>query len=153
MSTPSPTASIPGGSVSCAGSSNACVSPAADQPAARGLYLGAYGWLEEVRPKPRPDIMPPSCPSALAEAFKDGPPLEVDPTNGGHLHAPSLNQAVTAAILRAGEIANRTPGAPGAFSINLSSERVRKAIALLEGVRTGQRSGALLGYRFERDAA
>ena len=50
----------------------------------------------------------------------------VDPTNGGHLHAPSLNQAVTAAVLRAGELANRTGDAPGAFSINLSSERVRR---------------------------
>jgi hypothetical protein len=121
----------------------------ADQPAVRGLYLGAYGWLEDVRPKPRP-VTAPELPAALAEAFKDGPPLQLDPTNGGHLHAPSLNQAVTAAILRAGELANRTPGAPTAFSINLSSERVRKAIALLEGVRTGQNLGALLGYRLER---
>jgi hypothetical protein len=122
---------------------------AAGQGAVRGLYLGAYGWLEDVRPKPRP-VTAPELPPALAEAFKEGPPLQLDPTNGGHLHAPSLNQAVTAAILRAGELANRTPGSPTAFSINLSSERVRKAIALLEGVRTGQSLGALLGYRLER---
>jgi hypothetical protein len=121
---------------------------AADQ-VRRGLYLGAYGWLENVRPKRQP-LSTPHLSDELAEAFKEGPPLQLDPTNGGHLHAPSLNQAVTAAILRAGELANRTPGSPTAFSINLSSERVRKAIALLEGVRSGQKLGALLGYRFER---
>ena len=122
---------------------------AADQQAKQGLYLGAYGWLENVRPKPKPTIAP-DLPPDLAEAFKEGPPLVVDPTSGGHLHAPSLNQAVTAAMLRAGEISNRTPGAPSAFSINLASERVRRAMSLLDGVRSGQTVGALLGYRFER---
>ncbi len=121
----------------------------AEQPAKQGLYLGSYGWLEDVRPKPR-DMTAPELPPDLAEDFKEGPPLQVDPTNGGHLHAPSLNQAVTAAILRAGEISNRTPGSPTAFSINLASERARRALSLLDGVRTGQTLGALLGYRFER---
>lgn len=121
----------------------------ANEAAHKGLYLGDYGYLEDVRPNPRP-ITAPQLPDLLAEAFKAGPPLQLDPTNAGHLHAPSLNQAVTAAILRAGEIANRAPGALNAFSINLSSERVRKAVALLEGVRSGQKLGALLGYRFER---
>jgi hypothetical protein len=121
----------------------------ADQQAKQGLYLGCYGWLEEVRPKPRPTTAP-DLPPDLAEDFKEGPPLEVDPTNGGHLHAPSLNQAVTAAMLRAGEISNRTSGSPSAFSINLASERVRRAMSLLDGVRTGQTVGALLGYLFER---
>jgi hypothetical protein len=121
----------------------------ADQQAKQGLYLGAYGWLENVKPKPKPTAAP-DLPPDLAEAFKDGPPLQLDSTNGGHLHAPSLNQAVTAAMLRAGEISNRTPGSPSAFSINLASERVRRAMSLLDGVRTGQTVGALLGYRFER---
>jgi hypothetical protein len=119
------------------------------QPKGGGLYLGAYGWLEQVRPKPKP-VTAPDLPPVLAEAFKEGPPLQLDRTNGGHLHAPSMNQAVSAAILRAGELANRLSSAPNAYSINLASERVRKAAALLEGVRTGQNLGALLGYRFER---
>ena len=115
----------------------------------QGLYLGAYGYLEDVRPKAVP-VQPATLPDDLAAAFAEGPQLVLDPTNGGHLHAPSLNQAVTAAILRAGELANRTPGAPHAFSINLASERVRQAVGLLDGVRNGQSLGALLGYRFER---
>ncbi|HKB48480.1 MAG TPA: hypothetical protein VKC57_12335, partial [Ktedonobacterales bacterium] len=36
------------------------------------------------------------------------------------------------------------------MSVNLSSDRVRLALATLEGIRNGQRLGALLGYRFER---
>lgn len=119
------------------------------QGAKQGLYLGAYGWLENVRPKANTSTAP-DLPPDLAEAFKEGPPLQIDPSNGGHLHAPSLNQAVTAAMLRAGELANRAPGKPGAFSVNLASQRVRQAMALLDGVRAGQGVGALLGYRFER---
>lgn len=117
--------------------------------ARQGLYLGAYGIVEDLRPKPAP-LPGPELPEPLATAFKDGPPLVIDPTNGGHLHAPSLNQAVTAAILRAGSLENRVPGSPDAFSINLSSERVRRGLDLLEGIRSGQSVGALLGYSFER---
>jgi hypothetical protein len=114
----------------------------------QGVYLGAYGLVENLRPKPL--LSAPTLPADLAQAFAEGPPLVHDPTNGGHLHAPSLNQAVTAAILRAGEMANRVPGSTSAFSINLSSARVRSAMALLDGIRSGQNLGALLGYTFER---
>ena len=41
-------------------------------------------------------------------------------------------------------------GTTGPFAIDLSSRRVRDAVALLDGVRQGQSLGALLGYRFER---
>ena len=39
---------------------------------------------------------------------------------------------------------------PDRFGVNLSSERVRTALSLLEGIRNGQELGALLGYEFER---
>lgn len=38
----------------------------------------------------------------------------------------------------------------GAFAVDLSSDRVRRALRILDGVRQGQTLGALLGYRFER---
>lgn len=114
-----------------------------------GMYLGAYGYLEDVHPK-HVALTEADLSDELAEAFKDQQPLQIDPTNGGHLHAPSLNQAVTSAVLRAGSMANRTSADPKAFSINLASARVRTALTLLEGVRSGQNVGALLGYQFER---
>ncbi|MBK6715373.1 MAG: hypothetical protein IPG57_09830 [Burkholderiales bacterium] len=41
-------------------------------------------------------------------------------------------------------------GHGSAFAIDLSSARVREALKLLEGLRSGQPLGALLGYRIER---
>jgi hypothetical protein len=90
-----------------------------------GLLLGGYGWVEHLTP--RNDT-----------AHSDG-----------FIHAPSLQQAVTAGILRSGYLSH-TGGGRNPFAINLSSERVRAARDILEGVRNGQTLGAVAGYRFER---
>jgi hypothetical protein len=119
------------------------------QPHREGVYLGAYAWLEDVRPENKV-LTPVRLEGELAEVFKDGTPLLRDSTNGGFVLAPSLNHAVTAAVLRNGYLANATPDAPGALAVNLSSERVRLALGMLEGMRGGQSLGALLGYRLER---
>ena len=67
-----------------------------------------------------------------------------DPASGGFVAAPSLDHAATAAVLRAGYLSTADASTPGALAIDLSSERVRQAQVLLEGVRTGQSLGALL---------
>ena len=116
-----------------------------------GSYLGAYGWLEDLRPKTGA-LEPVDLPADLAADF-DRPgeaPLVRDPANGGFIHAPSLDHATTAAILRSGYLANATPGGLGPLAINLSSRRVRTALNLLDGIRSGQSLGSLLGYRLER---
>jgi hypothetical protein len=115
----------------------------------QGIHLGAYGWLHDVRPEPR-KLERVQLPDELAPAFKAGPTLVRDSTNGGFVHAPSLNHAATAAILRSGFLANATPAHPDTMALNLSSERMRLAKGLLEGLRNGQTLGSLLGYRFER---
>jgi predicted nucleic acid-binding Zn-ribbon protein len=91
----------------------------------RGAYLGGYGVLEDVRPS------------------------SVAPLSNGYIHAPSLGQAATAAVLRSGYLAHRREQ-ESPLAIDLSSRRVRLALGLLDGVRAGQPLGALLGYRFER---
>ncbi len=119
--------------------------------AAQGLYLGAYGWLEDVRPEFK-TLTEVELPPELEEIFKrpgDVPPA-VDNRNAGFVHAPSLNHAVTAAVLRNGYLSNATPQNPGSLAINLSSERVRMALQIVEGMKSGQSLGALLGYQFER---
>src|SRR5205823_1009144 len=58
--------------------------------------------------------------------------------------------ATSAAILRAGYLANADPGAPDTLAVNLSSARVRAALELIDGIRSGQPLGALLGYRLQR---
>jgi len=117
----------------------------------KGIYLGAYGWLEEVRPENKV-LTPVTLNPTLDKIFnKPGqPPLERDDTNAGYIHAPSLNHAVTAAVLRNGYISNAAPANPKTLAVNLSSARVRRALAILEGVRGGQSLSALLGYQFER---
>ena len=87
----------------------------------------------------------------LAEIFDDPKhPLMTDNTNGGYIHAPSTNHAVTAAVLRNGYLANASESNPGSLAVNLSSERVRKALSIIEGMRSGQSLAALLGYQLER---
>lgn len=114
-----------------------------------GSYLGAYGWLEDVRPASA-HLEPVQLPPDLAKIFADTTPLMRDPANGGYIHAPSLQQAKTAAVLRSGHLANATQTNPQTMNVNLSSDRVRLALSFLEGIRNGQSLGALLGYRFER---
>lgn len=92
-----------------------------------GLHVGAYGFVED-----------------LSQTDEDDP-FE-------YIHAPSLDQAKTAAVLRSGYNANeRTEeDVENPLEVDLSPERVRDAKWLMEGVRRGQSLGELLGYRFER---
>jgi hypothetical protein len=71
---------------------------------------------------------------ALAEVFArpNDPPLVHDPQNAGYIHAPSLDHAATAAILKNAYAVNATPTQPDAFAVNLSSNRVRHALEILE---------------------
>jgi hypothetical protein len=95
----------------------------ADQPT--GVYLGAYGWLEGIRPRQTSDV-------------------------GGFIHAPSLNHASAAAILRSAYDTHFDSAARERMSVDLSSARTRRALRYLEGMRQGQELAALLGFRFER---
>lgn len=90
-----------------------------------GIVLGAYGWVEDVRPEPQRN------PSA------------------GYVHAPSLAHATTAAVLRSAYLTHQD-GARRPMEIDLSSDRVRLGLHILDGIREGQPLGALLGYRLER---
>lgn len=115
-----------------------------------GVYLGAYGYLENVRPggagllrveAPVPgDVVPEG---AISELYRQE-------GNGGFVHTPSLNHATAAALLRNGYLTHATPDDPDALSVNLSSGRVRRAKSLLEGIQNGQSLETQLGVQFER---
>jgi hypothetical protein len=89
-----------------------------------GIVLGGYGWLEDVRPQ-----------AAMASA--------------GYIHAPSLAHSTTAAVLRSAYLTHQG-ASPSPLQIDLSSDRVRLGLHLVDGLREGQPLGALLGYRLER---
>ena len=108
-----------------------------------GVLIGGYGWV--MNPKQ-------AAPQAPVPPIPDEPgPIFESATNPGFVHTPSLTQAATAALLRSGHLSHAGNGNPDdLFAIDLSSERVRLASWLLDGVRQGQPLGSLLGYRFER---
>lgn len=115
-----------------------------DGPA--GQYIGAYGWVENLKPIPSTLIRP----VTTLPAGEPGP-LQALATDSGFIHAPSMSHAATAALLRNSHLGpTGVPAADGPFAIDLTSRRVREAARLLDGVRQGQPLGALLGYRLER---
>lgn len=126
-----------------------------EEGSAKGIYLGAYGWLEDVRSENKV-LTPVQLEPELNEIFNKTAttPLLKDSSNEGYIHAPSLNHAVTAAVLRNGYLSNNTTPnldpTKQPLAVNLSSERVRLALSVLEGIRNGQSLGALLGYQLER---
>jgi hypothetical protein len=114
----------------------------ASQP--QGVYIGGYGWVENLRPETtaRTEVTPPPGEAA---------PLFAHVNDTGFIHAPSMTHASTAALLRNAQLgSDGVAESNGAFAIDLSSRRVREASWLLDGVRQGQPLAALLGYRLER---
>jgi hypothetical protein len=114
-----------------------------------GLFLGAYGYLRAVRAAPaaRQGVPDDKLPIALRQKTEN---LFEQVGNGGYVHAPSLNHATAAAVLRNGYLTHATPDKPEALAVNLSSDRVRCARYLLDGIRNGQSLETLLGIQFER---
>lgn len=114
-----------------------------------GSYLGAYGYLENVRPETsRRTLLPDdTLPVPLQEHTNN---LYAESGNGGYVHTSSLNHATAAAILRNGYLTHASSGDSQQLAVNLSSERVRRANYLVDGIRNGQTLEVLLGYQFER---
>jgi hypothetical protein len=113
---------------------------------AAGQYVGAYGWVENLKPLPRPAEIP-----AASLPVGEATPVYGLAKDSGFIHAPSMTHASTAALLRNAHLGpSGTPQPGDPFAIDLSSRRAREASRLLDGVRQGQPLGALLGYRLER---
>ncbi len=91
-----------------------------------GLRLGAYGWLVDVTPTPP----------------------ELRKADAGWVLTPSLQHAATTAVLHSGWAAHSDPEA---FAVDLTSRRVRRAMATLAAIRDGRSLEELLGYQLERE--
>lgn len=107
-----------------------------------GLQVGGYGWVLDLKPDTQQVVVAtPDGETGPVFAMRDDP---------GFIHAPSVMQAQTAALLRNAHLSHARGDAQDLFAVDLSSRRVRLATMLLDGVRQGQPLGALLGYLFER---
>jgi hypothetical protein len=125
-----------------------------------GVHIGAFGWVEQVvAATPAPPVsgteligvqtMDRLRAQRIQGSATSSIPLQPAADNGGFIFAPSFEQARAAAILRNGYMTHKGTADEGLLSIDISSERVRKALYLLDGVRQGQDLSALLGYLFE----
>ena len=116
---------------------------------ASGVFLGAYGYVQNLRPaKKQPVVDTNKLKDFNLPAMK---PVYHDAENQGFIHAPSINQAITAAVLRSAYQASKLQEAVhNRLAVNISSSRVRMALDLIEGIRNGQEMGAILGFKFER---
>lgn len=113
-----------------------------------GLFLGAYAWVENLRPGGiRKEV------TNLPDGFtSQDDTVYTDEDNEGYIHAPSINHAISAAILRSGYLANDDAEGDltNRMAVNLSSARVRKALQLINGLRNGLDLASILGYQFEK---
>jgi hypothetical protein len=110
---------------------------------AGGSQLGAWGVVRGLDRRTLTAVQ-------TTNAIPDG--TQIDPAGGGFVLAPSIRHAMTSGVLRAAWRAHGgAAGAPLApFALGLDSASVRRALALADGMRSGQQLGALLGYQLER---
>ena len=91
------------------------------------VSVGAYGWVFNLKED------------------------KSEPASDEFIIAPSVNQAITGAVLRS-SFNRSAEGATQDYSlnVNLSSSRVRQALRIIDGVRNGLSVGAVLGSDLER---
>ena len=100
------------------------------------IAIGSYGWVFNLQE-----------PDSERERRK----REKQKESGEYILAPSVNQAVTGAVLRSSYKNSRVNGMTDYnLCVNLSSERVRNAIRIIEGVQNGLAIGTILGTDLER---
>jgi hypothetical protein len=148
-------------STSLLAAQRSAAAPAGAAPVQAGpvLHLGAYGWVENVRPGEVRAAVSGADAENVARLDRSRtpkvgmpplPPAQLPPEDsGGFVQAPSLTQAAAAAVLRSGFLSHHGTADEAALAIDLSSTRTAAALWLLDGVRQGLSLGALTGFSFE----
>jgi len=93
----------------------------------KGLYAGAFGWIENLKPRAESQV-----------------------SEGGYIQAPSYAHAAASAVLRNGYLIHANDQEKkDLFKINLNSERTKNALDLINGIQNIPLP-ELLGYKLER---
>lgn len=113
--------------------------------------IGAYGWVFNLSRNARSvredsstiveDMKLPSGTEILEHSGKD---------KGEYVMAPSIQHALTAAVLRSAYTNTMSHNGDSHMCINLSSARARQALRMLENVKNGMSTGIILGSDLER---
>ena len=112
--------------------------------------IGAFGWvfnLEESRRTVRSDS------AAITSKMKIAPGdiYEMSGKDKGEfIVAPSIQHALSASVLRSAYLRTKNSAQDSHMCVNLSSMRARQALRILQGVRSGISTSAILGADLER---
>ena len=91
--------------------------------------IGAYGWVFDLQQKP-------------SSTSNEG--------NDHYVVAPSIQHALTAAVLRSAYLESKSCKTDSHVCVNLSSMRARQALRLVDGIRSGMSMSVVLGCDLER---
>ena len=80
----------------------------------------------------------------------DGDKTKNADETGEYILAPSIQHALTGAVLRSAYLQTRTDSADNHMCINLSSMRARQALRMIQGIKQGMSTGMILGADLER---
>lgn len=117
--------------------------------------IGAFGWLfdlekRENKSKRRLSSEQSRDVSEKMNLRDKESPVYQDEQHNEFLLAPSINHAITGAILRSSYKKSMKQDGDNRLCINLSSLRVRQALRIIDGIRNGLSIGAVLGADLER---
>lgn len=116
--------------------------------------VGAYGWVFNLKENCRAEVENKDSVIAdlqLEDVVGDSKIYKnVGDDKGHYIMAPSLQHALTAAVLRSGYLKNSKGESDTHICVNLSSARVRQALRLVDGVKAGMSLSVVLGADLER---
>ncbi len=128
---------------------------------AKNVHIGAYGWLFNLKREKGQNSrvkLPQSEQKKVVEdlQLKDTTsPIYEDRNSEGVMLAPSINHAVTAAVMhsayaRSKKNNSKSNQQDNRLSINLSSGRMQRSMQVIDGISNGLSLGAILGAHLER---
>ncbi|MCL2012387.1 MAG: hypothetical protein FWG75_06335 [Cystobacterineae bacterium] len=132
------------------------------KPGHKTPRLGAFGWVFNLEENARTEVSSQQR-SAIIQKMKLKPKDASDELRiyansaqnlgsrkGEYIVAPSIQHAITAAILRGAYINTKGGEGDSHMCINLSSMRARQALRMVSGIQEGMSTGIVLGADLER---
>lgn len=116
--------------------------------------IGAFGWLfnlEKGKKGNKKSAQEQKIICTEMNLSDKETPIYQDENHNEFILAPSINHAITAAVIRSSYKNSMKGDDNKRLNINLSSMRVRQALRLIEGVRNGLSVGTVLGTDLERN--
>ena len=117
--------------------------------------IGAYGWVFNLKKTTRNEVsMTTQNAIKKMNLIPENTPADSkiyqNTTEGGYIVAPSIQHAITAAVLRAAYLKTQKNNEDSHLCINLSSMRTRQALRMVDGIKQGMSTGVILGADLER---